>query len=151
MYSAHSAWAAISDIADVVIPQATTRADFLEECRSGAFEGISVAFRTFDSVAVTGNVDAELISVLPASLRFICHNGAGYDQVDVTACTARNIRVSNTPTAVDDATADINMFLILGARYVLHHVRLGLFSSSSRIWRICSLTPILDSMLPQHW
>ena len=41
--------------------------------------------------------------------------GAGYDQIDVQACTAKDIRVSNVPTAVDDATADVNMFLILGA------------------------------------
>lgn len=41
--------------------------------------------------------------------------GAGYDQIDVHACTAHDIRVSNVPTAVDDATADVNMFLILGA------------------------------------
>jgi hypothetical protein len=40
--------------------------------------------------------------------------GAGYDQIDVHACTANDIRVSNVPTAVDDATADVNMFLILG-------------------------------------
>jgi glyoxylate reductase len=43
------------------------------------------------------------------------NTGAGYDQIDIQACTARNIRVSNVPTAVDDATADVNMFLILGA------------------------------------
>ena len=41
--------------------------------------------------------------------------GAGYDQIDINACTAHDIRVSNVPTAVDDATADVNMFLILGA------------------------------------
>src|SRR5258707_12253136 len=41
--------------------------------------------------------------------------GAGYDQVDVQACTRRGIRLSNTPTAVDEATADINMYLIIGA------------------------------------
>lgn len=37
--------------------------------------------------------------------------------MDVHACSARRppIRVSNVPTAVDDATADANMFLILGA------------------------------------
>jgi len=40
---------------------------------------------------------------------------AGYDQVDVSVCTKRGIRVSNVPKAVDDATADTNMFLILGA------------------------------------
>ena len=41
--------------------------------------------------------------------------GAGYDQIDVAPCTQRSIRVSNVPTAVDDATADVTMFLILGA------------------------------------
>lgn len=35
--------------------------------------------------------------------------------MDVHACTARGIRVSNVPTAVANATADTNMFLILGA------------------------------------
>jgi glyoxylate reductase len=43
------------------------------------------------------------------------HLGAGYDQVDVAACTARDIRVSNVPNIGDDATADVAMFLILGA------------------------------------
>lgn len=43
--------------------------------------------------------------------------GAGYDSVDVHACSARSppIHVSNVPTAVDDATADVTMFLIIGA------------------------------------
>lgn len=43
--------------------------------------------------------------------------GAGYDQIDINACSSRQppIFVSNVPTAVDDATADTNMFLILGA------------------------------------
>ncbi|KAL9098274.1 MAG: hypothetical protein Q9187_009687, partial [Circinaria calcarea] len=41
--------------------------------------------------------------------------GAGYDQIDIPACTAHGIHVSNTPTAVDDATADTAVFLILGA------------------------------------
>jgi len=45
----------------------------------------------------------------------IRETGAGYDQIDIQACTARGIKVSNVPTAVDDATADANMFLILGA------------------------------------
>jgi len=130
--SAHSAWAAVSDIADVVVPRARTRAEFIEECRSGDFDGATVAFRTFDSVSVTGKVDAELVGALPASLRFICHNGAGYDQIDVLACSARNIRVSNTPTAVDDATADINMFLILGT---LRNLSVAISSLRRGEWR----------------
>jgi D-3-phosphoglycerate dehydrogenase len=41
--------------------------------------------------------------------------GAGYDQVDIHACSSRGIRVSNTPNAVNDATADAAIFLMLGA------------------------------------
>ena len=40
--------------------------------------------------------------------------GAGYDQIDVPACSKRKIYVSNTPGAVDDATADNAVFLIIG-------------------------------------
>ena len=91
-----------------------------------------MAYRTFDSVAVTGRLDAELVSALPPSLRFICHNGAGYDQVDIPACTARGIHVSNTPTAVDDATADMGMFLLLGA---LRNLSVGMTSLRAGEWR----------------
>ena len=67
------------------------------------------------SVSLTGRIDAELLAVLPKSLKFLAHNGAGYDQINVTDCTAVGLQVSNTPTAVDDSTADVNLFLILGA------------------------------------
>jgi hypothetical protein len=36
-------------------------------------------------------------------------SGAGYDQIDIDACTKKGIRVSNVPEAVDDSTADMNM------------------------------------------
>ena len=35
----------------------------------------------------TGPFDGELISALPKSIKYICHNGAGYDNIDVTAAT----------------------------------------------------------------
>lgn len=102
-------------MADIVIPSSTDRASFLEEAKSGAFDGCTVAYRTFESFDITGRVNQEMLSVMPRSLKFICHNGAGYDQVDVPACSDLGIRVSHTPTAVDDATADIGIFLMLGA------------------------------------
>jgi glyoxylate reductase len=90
------------------------------------------AYRTFDSVAITGKIDAELLDALPRSVRFICHNGAGYDQVDIQACTDRGIRVSNTPTAVDDATADMGIFLLLGA---LRNLAVGMAALREGKWR----------------
>lgn len=43
--------------------------------------------------------------------------GAGYDPIDVKACSQRRppLRISNVPTAVNDATADTAIFLMLGA------------------------------------
>jgi len=87
----------------------------LSRCKAGDFDGVHALYRSNDSTKVTGPFDATLVSALPASLKFIAHNGAGYDNVDVGACTGRGIAVSNTPTAVNDATADIAIFLMLGA------------------------------------
>ncbi|EZG09846.1 hypothetical protein H106_01117 [Trichophyton rubrum CBS 735.88] len=38
---------------------------------------------------ITGPFDAELVKALPNSLAYICHNGAGYDNIDTTACSER--------------------------------------------------------------
>ncbi|KUI63485.1 hypothetical protein VM1G_10354 [Cytospora mali] len=131
---AHDTWASIQAAADIIIPKSTDRASFLAEAASGSFDGCLVAYRTFGSVSITGRIDAELLSSLPDSLRYICHNGAGYDQVDVPACTARGIRVSNVPTAVDDATADTAIFLMLGAlrnfSLSMHNIRRGKWRGS---------------------
>lgn len=108
-------WEALSSIASVITPTSTNRTDFLAECSSGAFTGVVVAYRSFCSLPIIGLIDTELVAALPSSLKYLCHNGAGYDQVDVAACTAKGIRVSNVPTAVDDSTADENLFLIIGA------------------------------------
>ncbi|KAM7207135.1 hypothetical protein V8F20_002401, partial [Naviculisporaceae sp. PSN 640] len=129
---AHSSWSFISKVAAIVVPRSTSRAEFLLEAKSGSFDGCIVAYRTFESVAITGKIDGDLVSALPTSLRFLCHNGAGYDQIDIPACTARGILVSNTPTAVDDATADLGLFLILGA---LRNLSVGMASLRAGEWR----------------
>ncbi|KAK1969659.1 D-isomer specific 2-hydroxyacid dehydrogenase [Colletotrichum sublineola] len=129
---AHEAWAGLGSVADIVKPKATSRAEFLDECRSGAFDGVKAIYRTFASVDTTGRIDAELLAALPESVGFICHNGAGYDQIDVKACTARGILVSNTPTAVDDATADMAIWLMLGA---LRNLNASVLSLRARRWR----------------
>lgn len=47
----------------------------MKECRSGAFDKVVVAYRTFASVAITGLIDEELVQNLPTGLKFIAHNG----------------------------------------------------------------------------
>ncbi|KAH7026555.1 D-isomer specific 2-hydroxyacid dehydrogenase [Microdochium trichocladiopsis] len=97
-------------------PGANTRAEFLRRLREDpSWQAIVGCYRSNHSTSVTGPFDAELVALLPKGWRFIAHLGAGYDNIDVRACTARGIAVSNTPGAVDDATADAGIFLMLGA------------------------------------
>lgn len=73
--SAHEAWAEIASIAEIIEPKARSREEFIQECKSGAFDNVVAAYRTFMSVAITGMVDEELVSHLPKSLKFMAHNG----------------------------------------------------------------------------
>lgn len=114
---AHSAWQSLARYGDLIEPKSTSRLGFLEECRSGALDGVVAAYRTFPSYSITGHFDEELCSALPKSWRYLSHCGAGYDQIDTAACSARDppLLVSNVPDPVNDATADTGIFLMLGA------------------------------------
>jgi glyoxylate reductase len=59
-------------------------------------------------------------------------SGAGYDQISIPACTSRKILVSNTPTAVDDSTADLTIWLLLGA---LRNLPVSIASIRAGKWR----------------
>ncbi|KAI1490736.1 D-isomer specific 2-hydroxyacid dehydrogenase [Biscogniauxia mediterranea] len=113
---AHREWEALSNIADIVETSASNREEFIRDCRKGNLDGVVAAYRTLASVSITGNFDQELIDTLPKSWIFLCHGGAGYDQINIEACTARQppLYVSNTPNVTDDATADTAIFLLIG-------------------------------------
>ncbi|KAI0517062.1 D-isomer specific 2-hydroxyacid dehydrogenase [Xylaria bambusicola] len=97
-----------------------TREEFLANCRDGVYDSVVACYRSNGSTRYTGRFDAELVDALPKSWKYVAHNGAGYDTVDVDACSRRQIAVSNTPVAVDDATADVGVFLMLGALRMAH-------------------------------
>ena len=117
IHSAHQEWKSLSELGELIEPQAKNREDFIKECKDGKLDGVVAAYRTFPSVSITGRFDAELLQHLPKSWRYVAHCGAGYDQIDPEACSQRDppLLVSNVPTAPDDATADTAMFLMLGA------------------------------------
>ncbi len=58
---------------------------------------------------------------------------SGYDPIDTAACTQRGIIVTNAPDPVTDATADLALFLLLGALRQLNpalaSLRAGTFKS----------------------
>ena len=69
-----------------------------------------------DALAVVARpVDDALLDLLP-DLRLVANYGAGYELVDVDACRARGITVTNTPGAVDAPTADLAFALLLAVR-----------------------------------
>jgi glyoxylate reductase len=57
-------------------------------------------------------VDAELLQAAP-KLRVVANHAVGYDNIDVPACTARGVWVTNTPGVLTDCTADLTWALIL--------------------------------------
>jgi glyoxylate reductase len=79
-------------------------------------------------VAPGERIDDAVLDHFPA-LRLVANYGVGYDQVDVAACRARGIEVTNTPGVLDAATADLAFALLLATRRRLvegdDHVRSG--------------------------
>jgi len=104
-----------SGIAEVIqSDEATSRADFFAAFQPGGkYEGAVGLYRRNLSAARIGRFDKELIAGLPSSVKWIAHNGAGYDEIDVSACKEKGIYVSNTPGAGDDATATTALYLLI--------------------------------------
>ncbi|PSS27080.1 hypothetical protein M430DRAFT_46209 [Amorphotheca resinae ATCC 22711] len=125
-------WQECSSFAELKTFAGTTRGEFLKQCEDGSYNDVVALYRSNESTSLTGPFDAELVGKLPQSLKYICHNGAGYDNIDITACTSRGIQVSSTPVAVNNATADIAIFLLLGALRRIHQPYASIRSSQ---WR----------------
>lgn len=58
-------------------------------------------------------VDEALLEAAGPELRVVANVAVGYDNIDVAACTARRVVVTNTPGVLTEATADLAMALIL--------------------------------------
>ncbi|ANZ78014.1 BA75_04732T0 [Komagataella pastoris] len=112
---AFEAWKKLEEIADVVYSDATNRDEFLQELKSGKFDGVVAISRTAESARRTGQLDAEAIQYLPKSVRSVSNNGAGYDSIDAVPLGERGIQLSNVPKIVDAATADTHIYLLLSA------------------------------------
>ena len=81
--------------------------------RSEAFAQGAATFEAIVSV-VTDRIDASLLARMPR-LRIVANVAVGYDNVDVAACDARGVVVTNTPGVLTDATADLAFGLLLAA------------------------------------
>jgi hydroxypyruvate reductase len=72
---------------------------------------------SFRAVLISSRIrfDAAAIDRLPEHVKLIATCSVGYEHIDVTAAAARGILVTNTPDVVSEATADMALFLMLGA------------------------------------
>lgn len=61
---------------------------------------------------LSDRVDDAFLEAAPRA-RIVANVAVGYNNIDVAACSARGIRVSNTPDVLTDATADLTMGLLI--------------------------------------
>jgi gluconate 2-dehydrogenase len=83
-----------------------------------------------DGAFVTGSerIDAALLDANP-QLKAVCNMAVGYNNIDVAACTARGVLVTNTPDVLTETTADFGFALMMAtARRIAegeHFLRAG--------------------------
>ncbi len=109
---------------EVVAPCGTDApADWSGPALAAAMAGCDGAF-----VAGTVPVDAALIAACP-TLRAVCTMAVGYNNIDVAACTAAGVLVSNAPDVLTETTADFGFALMMAAARRIaegeHYLRAG--------------------------
>ena len=85
--------------------------------------------------ALTDKVDADLLAAVPG-LKAVANIAVGYNNIDVAACTARGVMVTNTPGVLDDSTADLAWALMLAAARRLTEVERLIRRGDWKGWRL---------------
>ena len=85
--------------------------------------------------SLTDKVDAGLIAQCPA-LKVVANIAVGYNNIDVAACTARGVQVTNTPGVLDDSTADLAWTLMLATARRLTEVESYIRGGQWTGWRL---------------
>jgi glyoxylate reductase len=80
------------------------RIEMLEHLRTGNYQALLTT--------LSDKVNDELLDAAP-NLKIAANFAVGYDNIDVPACTKRNVAASNTPGVLSEATADQAFALIL--------------------------------------
>ena len=79
-------------------------------------EGTPEQLAKIQALVIYGHphISDPILDKLP-NLKVISNFGVGVDHIDIVACTRHGVPVGNTPGAVDGATADMTMALLLAA------------------------------------
>lgn len=86
-------------------------------------------------IAITDRIDAALLARCPR-LKAVCNIAVGYNNIDVPACSARGVLVTNTPGVLDDATADFAWALMLAAARRLTEAEAWLRAGAWQGWKL---------------
>ena len=82
--------------------------------------------------SVTDPINSDTISKLSSSIKIIANGAVGFGNIDFKAARAKGISVTNTPDVLTDATADIQILLLLGASRKAYEGRLA---AESQNWK----------------
>jgi len=85
--------------------------------------------------ALTDRIDAKLLERCP-KLKAVANIAVGYNNIDLSACTARGVMATNTPGVLDDSTADLAWALILGAARRLTELERRVRAGEWTGWRL---------------
>jgi gluconate 2-dehydrogenase len=85
--------------------------------------------------SLTDRIDSALLERCP-KLKVVANIAVGYNNIDVTACSARGIAATNTPGVLDDSTADLAWTLMLGAARRITEVERKVRAGEWTGWRL---------------
>ncbi|KAL3264661.1 hypothetical protein ABHI18_000497 [Aspergillus niger] len=91
-----------------------TRDAFIEALQTNKYGPFVAIFRPqFSSGTTMSPWDADLVSLLPPSVKIFASAGAGYNDISIPSLTARGIYYTNGAGASDEAVADTTLYMIL--------------------------------------
>ena len=82
--------------------------------------------------SVTDPINSDTISKLSNSIKIIANGAVGFGNIDFKAARAKGISVTNTPDVLTDATADIQILLLLGASRKAYE---GRIAAETQSWK----------------
>ena len=91
--------------------------------------------------SLTDRVDDRLLARCP-QLKVVANIAVGYNNIDLDACTARGVMVTNTPGVLDDSTADMAWALMLATARRLTEVGTYIRAGQWQGWHLKQLLGI---------
>ena len=82
--------------------------------------------------SLTEKFDSDTISKLPKTIKIISNFAVGFGNIDIVAAKNKNIVVTNTPDVLTDATAEINILILLAAA---RRAKEGINFANGRNWK----------------